>query len=73
MPVDPGHIDIVREHAYPIGAPEGEEYERDAVRKFLEAIVHIRGGKDPSVPSSIPAVRDEARRVFGVCLKAIGF
>jgi hypothetical protein len=65
------YIEIVRQAAYPIGAPEGVEYERQRVRECLEAAANFRIGKDRSDPRSNPAARDEAVQVFKICADSV--
>lgn len=63
-------VDLVRQDAYPIDAPEGAEYERARVRECLEAVGGFRVGKE--FPPLVEfAARDEAAEVLRVCFKAV--
>ena len=63
-------VDQVRKNAFPIDAPEGEEYERACVRGWLEAIARHNAGKK-SHGLAINYARDEAARVFRACWNAM--
>ena len=58
-----GFIDAIRKDAYPIAAPEGEEYERARVHQMMEAVCEFRRSKG-SMPADVVAAKEEARRVF---------
>jgi hypothetical protein len=64
-------IDMIRLHAYPIDAPEGEEYERARVRDCLVVIDRFQQSKDRRHPRGALAAQDETARVFGACFVAV--
>jgi hypothetical protein len=66
-----GWLDLVRKDAYPLGSPEGEEYERGVVRSFLEAIGRIKAGKGAN-GLTLASAAAEARIVFEECMRAAG-
>jgi hypothetical protein len=62
-------VEIVREKAYPLDAPEGPEYERERVRECLNALGGFRRGK-PNHGRAIQAARAEAAAVLTACFAA---
>jgi hypothetical protein len=67
---DDTFIDIVRQSAYPIDAPEGPAYERDRVRECLDAIGAFSAGKDTD-GFRLAVAKAEAATVVKACFAAV--
>jgi hypothetical protein len=62
-------VEMIRRKAFPLGSPEGPEYERTCIRDWLVAIARHTAGKR-GTGHAIEASRDEAARVFRACWDA---
>lgn len=64
-------IAIVARSVFPHGTRGGEEWEREAVSRMLDAINFLKRGRDRH-PEDIAPCRAEVRRVFEAVLRSTG-
>jgi hypothetical protein len=63
------YIDRLRKDAYPVAAPEGDEYERARLRECLEAAAGFK--KQGGGGHALLVAKDEAERVLKVALREV--